>query len=502
MIIAHDLGTTGNKASLHDPQGKTLATYKASYSPDFGPGGHAEQDPEIWWAAVGDATRQLLALSNTDPARISGLVLSGQMQGAVFLDAAGEPVRAAMIWADHRSTEQADRLIARIGMEDAYKELGHRISPTYTLAKVMWVRENEPETWARVRSVCLCKDFINLRLTGKLVTDPSDASATNAFDQVAGGWSSRLMEAAELPTSIWPEIVPSTAVIGGLTSGAANYLGLIPGTPVVVGGGDGPMAGVGAGIVSKEDGLYVSLGSSSWIATTSDEPLYDPAMRTMTFNHVIPGAFAPMATMQMGGASLQWAVEVFGRTGTDLDYLDLLAGAAGTTAAEEGLYFLPHLMGERSPYWNPSASGVFAGLSRHHTREHMVRAVLEGVAFNLRTCLNAFTEAGFNAPQIDAIGGSARSTDWLQIMANIWGVKVRSRDIIEDANSLGAAVTGLVGLGMQPDFSVARTLSKVTIETAASEDQTGKYADLHQNFLNAYQSLEPWFDSVKGKPTA
>ena len=498
MIIAHDLGTTGNKASLHDDEGHTLAACTVEYPTHYAAGGVAEQDPEDWWSAVGEATRLLLERSGVEAARISGIGLSGQMMGAVFLDGEGRPARPAMIWADHRSKSQADRLVGAVGMEAAYGELGHRINPTYTLAKVMWVRDHEPETWARTRHVCLAKDFVTLRLTGLLVTDPSDASGTNAYDQRGGTWSERLLGAAEIDSELWPEIVPSTTVAGGLTPDAARHLGLMAGTPVVVGGGDGPMAAVGAGVVDASDGAYASLGSSSWVSVTAEKPLHDPAMRSMTFDHVIPGLFVPTATMQAGAASLQWAVEVFGRSGTAQDYSDLLQSAATVRAAEEGLYFLPHLMGERSPYWNPSATGAFAGLGRHHSREHLVRAVLEGVAFNLRTCLTAFAEGGVPISRVDAIGGGARSEVWLQIMADIWGVPVCSRSIVEDANSLGAAVTALVGLGIQPDFAVARTLSQITGELQPDPTHRSQYARLHEDFLSAYTHLEPWFARDNG----
>lgn len=237
MIIAHDLGTTGNKASLHDNGGRTLGTCTIDYPTRFAPGGVAEQDPDDWWRAVGEATRQLLDKAGVN-ADVEGIGLSGQMMGAVFLDEDFAAVRPAMIWADHRSTAQTVQLLTTISMESAYGELGHRINPTYTLAKAMWVRDNQPEVWARTRHVCLAKDLITLRLTGNLVTDPSDASGTNAYDQTRGVWSTRMMEAGGIDEQVLPPIVPSTAVAGGLTRDAAEHLGLRPGTPVVVGGGE------------------------------------------------------------------------------------------------------------------------------------------------------------------------------------------------------------------------------------------------------------------------
>ena len=316
MIVAHDLGTTGNKASLHDDQGRTLAAVTVDYPANFAAGGVAEQDPEHWWEAVGTATRRLLDVAGVPGSAVAGVGLSGQMMGAVFLDEAHRPVRPAMIWADHRSTAQADRLLADVGQDAAYRRLGHRIHPTYTLAKMMWVRDNEPEVWARTRHVCVAKDFVVHRLTGTLVTDPSDASGTDAYDQVAGEWSDLLLDAAGIAPGVLPPIVGSTTVVGGLTpDAAAEHTGLRAGTPVVLGGGDGPMAAVGAGVITPADGAYVCLGSSSWISASSTQPLHDPAMRSMTFNHVVPGHFVPTATMQAGGASLSWVVDLLGGAG-------------------------------------------------------------------------------------------------------------------------------------------------------------------------------------------
>lgn len=490
MIVAHDLGTTGDKASLHREDGATLATLTVDYPARFGAGGVAEQDPEDWWQAVGSATRQLLEAAGVPGSAITGVGLSGQMMGAVFLDEAYRPVRPAMIWADHRSTAQADQLLARVGQEEAYRRLGHRIHPTYSLAKAMWVRDSEPEVWARTRHLCVAKDFVVHRLTGTLLTDHSDASGTDAYDQLAGAWSPLLLEAAGIDADLFPPVVASTTVAGGLTPAAAAHTGLRPGTPVVLGGGDGPMAAVGAGVITPADGAYACLGSSSWISASSTEPLHDPLMRSMTFDHVVPGHFVPTATMQAGGASLSWVMGLLGagRTGYD----DLLTEAAAVPAADEGLFFLPYLLGERSPHWNAGAAGAFVGLHRHHGPAHLVRAVLEGVAFNLRTCLGAFTENGIPVDGVDVIGGGATSDVWMQVLADVWEVPVRRRSIVAEANSLGAAVTAAVGLGTLADFGAARALSTITAEFLPT---TGRPVPAqHEVFLAAYEQLEPWFD--------
>jgi xylulokinase len=492
VIIAHDLGTTGDKASLHGDDGRLHAAVTVRYPTRFEAGGVAEQDPRQWWSAAGEATRTLLARTGTVPGAVRAIGFSGQMMGAVLLDSAYEPVRPALIWADHRSTAQADAVLARLPADEAYRLLGHRIHPTYSLTKLMWVRDNEPDAFARVRHVCLAKDYVVHRLTGVLVTDPSDASSTNAYDQRRGTWSDAVLAAAGLDRGLFPEIVPATTRVGTVRAEVADEAGVPAGTPVVLGGGDGPLAALGAGVVAPSDGAYAYLGSSSWVSMSADAPLHDPLRRTMTFNHVVPGRFVPTATMQAGGASLEWATDVL-RPGEDpARFAELVADAADVDA--DGLYFLPHLLGERSPYWNAAARGAFVGLARHHGPAHLTRAVLEGVAFNLATCVTAFREAGYPIERVDAIGGGAVSDVWLRILADVWGATVRRRSIVEEANSLGAAVTAAVGAGLVDGFDVARSLSTVDAEFAPDPLRHRDYQRRHAEFLAAYRALEPWFE--------
>jgi xylulokinase len=495
MIIAHDLGTTGNKASLHSDDGKMLQHCTISYPAHFASGGVAEQNPMDWWNAVGGASKKLLQMANVSADQITGIGISGQMMGAIFLDENFNPTRDAIIWADFRAQKQSDLLIEKIGLEKAYKKLGHRLNPTYSISKVMWVRDNQPDIWAKTKHICIAKDFVNQKLTGRFVTEPSDASSTNCFDQIKLIWDTEILNAANIPISYFPEIVPSTTVIGGLTKDAADHVGLNAGTPVVAGGGDGPMAALGAGIIEPSDGAYVCMGSSSWVAVSTDKPLHDLKMRSMTWNHIVPNKFSPTATMQAGGASLQWIVEDLLPASEKDRYKILLDEAGKVLSSDDGLFFLPHILGERSPYWNPSAAGAFIGLGRHHDRSYLVRAVLEGVAFNLLTCIQAFTDNGVPIKQVDVIGGGAESALWLQIFADIWGVKVRSRSIVEDANSLGAAVTTLVALG-KGEFSMVKELSTITAEFNPTS-QSQKYQKQHKVFLDGYYKLEEWFNTRK-----
>lgn len=490
MIIAHDLGTTGNKASLHHPDGRLIEAITVNYPAHFASGGIAEQNPKDWWDAVVTATRTLLETTG-HTGSISGIVISGQMMGAVLLDASGEPVRPAIIWADTRSGRQQQQLSEAVGDEQAYRILGHRLNPTYSIAKIMWVRDNEPELWDKVRHVCVAKDYIAYKLTGRLATDRSDASGTNAYDQASGSWSEVIVDAAELPLSLFPEILESTDIVGTIVADAAAVMGVPEGTPVVMGGGDGPLAAVGAGIVSASDGAYVSLGTSSWISFVSDQPVWDPSMRTFTFNNVVPGSFVPTATMQAGGASLQWFTEVLHPDASTRQAGALIAEADHQVDTGE-MYFLPYLLGERAPLWEPQARGSFIGLSRHHTRAHMMRAVMEGVAYNLYTCLLAFREGGAHIDRMTAVGGGAQSDVFLQLLADVWGVPVSRRSVVDEANSLGAAVTGAVGLGLA-DFAAARQLSETTAEFSPDPTRHARYVERYPHFVEAVDALIPWF---------
>ena len=288
MLIAHDLGTTGNKATLVSNDGAMLASHTVAYGADWGTDGKAEQDPHDWFQAVAEATRNLLEKSNTSASDIDGISFSGQMMGVVPLDMHDEVVRPAIIWADTRSTKEAAELEKTISMEDCYQITGHRLNPTYSLTKLMWLRSHEPDSFSRIKRFCLAKDYVAMKLTGRLVTDPSDASSTNAYNQSTGTWAWDIIDAAGINHSMFPEIIASTDKVGEITDEAAKSTGLMTGTPVIIGGGDGPAAALGAGIIDEKSGAYAYLGSSSWVSLSSSSPLLDPKMRSMTFNHVIP----------------------------------------------------------------------------------------------------------------------------------------------------------------------------------------------------------------------
>lgn len=492
LILAHDLGTSGDKASLHDAAGRLIASHTEPYATTFGPGGHAEQSPADWWAAFCRGSRRLLADTGASAREVTCVVMSGQMMGVVLVDAADEAIGPARIWADTRAWREAQELARRLGIERSYGLLGHPVDATYCLPKLVWLRDHAPDDWARATGFLVAKDVVTLRLTGRRCIDPSDASGTNAWDQVAGAWSADVLAAAGIDVSLFPEVLPSASIAGGLRADAAAACGLAAGTPVVVGGGDGACAGLGAGLLPGTPAANATIGSSAWIAIVSDRPLRDPQRRVVTFDHVIPGHFAPLGAMQAAGTALEWVADMVGAR--DRAALTGLVEVAGQVeAASEGLFFLPYLLGERAPLWDPSVRGTFTGLARHHRPEHLVRACLEGVAFNLYGTLLALAEIGGPIAWIDAIGGGARSDVWLRIMADTWGLPVRRRSLVDEATSLGAAVVGGMAVGLIEDWSAAASLS--TIETTFDPDPARheRAVAAHERFRDVYQRLRTWY---------
>ena len=494
-VLAHDLGTTGNKANLFDEQGQPVASSFAGYETAYPRPGWAEQEAADWWRAVRDSTRELLASSGVAPGSIAVVSFSGQMMGALPVDEEGVPLRSSIIWADQRATAEAQFLADRCGFQQVYRRTGHRAGASYTAAKMLWMQRHQPELYARTHQFLQAKDYAAYRLTGVFATDYSDASGTNLFDLERRDWAMDMVEAVGLDAHKLPPAYPSTAVIGQVTPQAAAETGLLAGTPVVIGGGDGACATVGAGSVRPGD-AYNYIGSSSWIAVTAERPLHDPQMRTFTFAHLDPRLYFPTGTMQAAGGSFDWLERLLRGGGEGQLYEELSATAAEVEPGAGGLLFLPYLIGERSPHWNPLARGAFVGLTMRHGRAAMARAVLEGVAFNLKMILDAFLEQGAEITAMRLIGGGARSPLWRQILADVYGLPILRPALLAEATALGAAIAGGVGVGLFPDFGVAHEL--VQVEEAERPDAAAqaRYAEVYPLFQETYQVLEPLFERL------
>ncbi len=486
LILAHDLGTSGNKATLYRADGTRLGSAFVPYPTDFFNGCWAEQNPDDWWRAVCGSTKQLLAETRVDPAQIAVVALSGQMMGMTPVDAHGHALRPSMLYCDQRAVAEERQIEARVGAERFYAIVGHRVSASYSIEKLMWLKAHESEVYAKTAKTLCAKDFVNARFTGRLATDHTDASGTNAFDLNRFAWSEEILAAAEIPAALMPEALPSTAILGGVTPEAAAATGLLAGTPVAAGGGDGSCAGVGAGSVAPGI-VYNCMGSSSWIALTTEKLVMDPRRRVMTWAHCVPGMLHASGTMQTAGSAVKWFVETFG---VEYDAADAVPAGAN------GLLFLPYLCGERTPWWNPAARGVFAGMSLSTTREEMYRAVLEGVANSLASIREIFRERVDTGSTLRVVGGGARGATLVGILADACNCTVETIEGVAEATSTGAAVTGGVACGLFPDFSVVDRFAKKAGEIHPDPERARLYARRRAAMVEAYQAMEPLFPKL------
>jgi xylulokinase len=486
LILAHDLGTTGNKATLFDADGALLDSAFCGYETDYPYPNWAEQDPVSWWRAVCTTSRQLLARTGADPAAIAAIGFSGQMMGVVPVGPDGQPLRSCIIWADQRAQAQAAEMEERCGGDEVYRRSGHRASPAYTAPKIMWLRDEQSEIYRRAVRFFHPKDYIVYRLTGVSATDFSDASGTLVFDLVGRDWIQPFLDRLSLEREQLPLLHRSTDVVGELTREAAEATGIAAGTPVVIGGGDGSCAGGGAAVIEPGD-AYCNIGASAWISIASMQPVIDPAQRTVTFHHIHAERYCPMGTMQAAGGARQWAWEMLSDGVLDLD-----EAALTSPPGANGLIFLPHLMGERSPYWNPLARGAYVGLARSHTKADLARATLEGVVYNLRLILDALRAqvAGIDAMRF--IGGGSRSPLWRQILADVFDMPVHTLELQAGATSWGAAVAAGVGVGLF-DWSIAGERSQVVSTAEPIPDSVAFYDEQVALFSDVYAALEPSF---------
>jgi xylulokinase len=503
-ILAHDLGTTGDKATLFSGEGRLLCSTFEAYPTYYPRSGWAEQDPGDYWRSFCSSTAALIDAARVEPTDIAVVTFSGQMMAALPVDAEGGHLHNSIIWADLRSTEEADELAGRIGADRVYQVTGHRLSASYSAAKIMWLRRHEPEVYKRASKFIHAKDYVVTRLTGRIHTDFSDASGMNLLDLDSLQWSGEILSATEIDPGKLPEPVESTERVGKVTAAAAEASGLAEGTPVVIGGGDGPCATAGAGVVRLGE-AYIYVGSSTWMGLASDRPLIDPQQRTATFAHFKKKLYMPAGTMQAGGGSYKWLKDVLGdsealaaeQAGVD-PYELLSLKAEQAPAGSEDLLFLPYLMGERSPLWDPHARGCFVGLSMLHQKKHLIRAVLEGVAFNMRQILEAFTEQGVAAETVRMIGGGAKSRLWRAIFADVLERPIQRLNFIEEATSVGAAIAGGVGIGLIPSLEDAGRFVRVVEETRPNEHNYESYRRLYRIFRDSYPSLRQVFADLAG----
>jgi xylulokinase len=495
-LLAHDLGTSGNKASLFSIEGTLIKSFTVPYEVNFFSTNYAEQNPIDWFEAVCIATREVT--KNISPDEVLAISFSGQMSACVLVDEHCTPLRPSLIWADQRAQKQADALKEKIGFDRMYELTGHRVSASYSLEKLMWIKENEPAHYKQTHKMLLAKDFVIGKLTGKFVTDYSDASGTNALDLKNRCWSEEILSAANIALDKLPELHESTDVIGNLTPEAAELLHLSTNTVVVCGGGDGPCSTVGAGCIDPGK-LFLTFGTSAWIGATTNDVFLDKQKVLFCFAHVIPGQYMPCGTMQAAGSAYFYIKEALCQSEIalakeqNISVYELLNAQIETSpVGAKGLLFLPYMLGERSPRWNPHTFGSFIGIKMKHQKEDYLRAVLEGVAMNLALIFDAYQES-LTTKEMIFTGGGAKGDTLTQILSNVLQVSLIRPNHVENATSIAAALIAGIGVGVFQDFSEIKRFLSVKDCTTPNLEHSEQYRVQKQRFDKAYHCLEPMF---------
>ena len=471
MFVGLDVGTSGVKAVAVSPAGEVVARAEEEYPLSTPAPGWAEQDPDDWWRA------SEAALAAVGAENAAGIGLSGQMHGLVALDGESEVIRPAILWNDQRTSAECEEIERRIGVERLIRLTGNRALTGFTAPKLLWLREHEPDAYARIRHVLLPKDYVRLRLTGEHATDVADASGTLLFDVAERRWSADVLDALEIPAEWLPEALESPEVSGRTANG----------TPVAAGAGDQAAGALGVG-VDGPGPLSVVLGTSGVVfaALPAYEP--EPEARLHVFCHAVPGSWHAMGVMLSAAGSLRWFRDAFA-PGTPYD--ELVAAAAGVEPGAEGVLFLPYLSGERTPHADPYARAAFTGLGLEHGRPALVRAVLEGVAYGLRDSLELLQDLGVRAEIGRASGGGARSRLWLQIVGSVLGLPLELT-AAEEGAAFGAALLGGVAAGAFADVHEAvEACVRPRERIEPGEGWQRAYEAGYPRYRALYPSLEP-----------
>ena len=492
LVLGLDVSTTATKAVLLDAEGEVRAVGTSEYRYETPRPLWSEQDPALWWqatvAAIGDALRA----AGVGGDAVEAVGLTGQMHGLVALDSADRVLRPAILWNDQRTAAECDLIRELVGRERLIAVTGNDALPGFTAPKLLWVRRNEPEVWSSIAHVLLPKDLVRLRLTGGHAVDRADGAGTILFDLAERDWSAEIVDALGIDRAWLPATFEGPEVTGTITSEAAAATGLRTGTPVVAGGGDQAAAAVGVGSVTPGVSS-LSLGTSGVVFTTTEDPTVEPEGRLHAFCHAVPGRWHLMGVMLSAAGSLRWYRDALA-PGVGFD--ELVDEASRVPAGSDGLLFLPYLSGERTPHPDPLARGAFVGLTVNHSRAHLTRAVLEGVAFGLRDSLELMRAMGLvPSTEIRATGGGVKSSLWRQVLADVLEARIVTTSTAEGA-AQGAATLAAVGGGWFPTVEEAcRALVRIREPTEPSPD-AGAYAGAYRRYRELYPALAPTFHAL------
>jgi len=494
-FIGVDSSTTATKALLMDDHGAVVAIGRSEYDFETPRPLWSEQSPHLWWDATVIAIREAIAQAGIDGDAVAGIGLTGQMHGLVLLDKDGEVLRPAILWNDQRTQAECDEIRARVGPEELIAITGNDALTGFTAPKILWVRNNEPDVFARVSHVLLPKDYVRFRLTDNYAVDRAGGSGTILFDLAARDWSSDVLRVLGIPSEWLPPTFEGPDVTGRVTDQAAALTGLRPGTPVMAGGGDQAANGVGVGAVAPGV-VAMSVGTSGVVFAAADHPIIEPAGRLHAFCHAVPGMWHLMGVMLSAAGSYKWFKEAFA---PDLTYDELNDAAAEVPAGSEGLVFLPYLTGERTPHPDPLARGAFIGLTVRHGLGHMARAVMEGVAFGLRDSVELMA-AEMELGEVRVSGGGASSDLWLRIIADVIGLPVRVVGTAESA-AHGAAMLAAVGAGAFDSVAEACEAAVELGEITEPGADAGIYTDVYGIYRDLYPVLREPFHRLAGLDT-
>jgi len=503
-LMGIDVGTTGAKAVLVQPSGRVGAGATHEYPLHTPRPGWAEQDPADWWRATVAAIRDVLHASGARPEEVRGLGLSGQQHGSVFLGKGGEVLREALLWCDQRTAAQCDWIHDTVGFDRVVEETLNPVLTGFQAPKIVWLRDNEPEVYERLRMILLPKDYVRYRLTGEFATEVSDAAGTSLLNVGKRRWSEVMLKGLGLTTDMLPRVYESPEASAAICETAARETGLRGGLPVAGGGGDNACSAVGNGVI-EEGIVQVSVGTSGTVFAPMLEPKMDPKLRVHTFCHAVPGQWHAMGVMLMAGGSLRWfRDELCGeekaeaeRRGVD-PYEIITEMAAGAPIGSEGLLFLPYLTGERTPHADPNARGVFMGIGLRHTKAYMARAIMEGVCYGLRDSLEILREMKLPVDEARNTGGGSRSEFWRQMQSDVFRTPLVAMEIDEGA-AFGAALLGGVAGGVWPDVPAACAAAVRTKEPVKPNRQASViYSRYYPTYRGLYRSLKRHFSRVAG----
>ncbi|MBB5226339.1 xylulokinase [Treponema ruminis] len=492
-VIGVDLGTSGTKTVLFSTDGQPIASKTIEY-PLYQPqNGWAEQAPEDWWHAACGSMKEVISKSGINPKDIKGIGISGQMHGLVMLDKAGNVLRRSIIWCDQRTAAECDEITSKVGASRLIELTANPALTGFTASKILWVRNNEPEVYEKCAHILLPKDYVRYMLTGEFATEVSDASGMQLLDVPNRCWSDEVLSKLGIDKSLLAKVYESPEVTGKVSAQAAELCGVPAGTPVVGGAGDNAAAAVGTGTV--QDGIaFTTLGTSGVVFAHTDKLSIDPKGRVHTFCCAVPGAWHVMGVTQAAGLSLKWfrdnfcSDEIIVAKGLDKDpYYIMDKQAERIPIGADRLLYLPYLMGERTPHLDPNCRGAFIGLSAMHTRQHMLRAVMEGVVYSQRDSVEVLRGMGVKINDMLACGGGGTSPLWRQMLADVYGCPVKTV-VSKEGPALGVAILASVGTGV---YSSVQEACKQVIKTNPAQNPIAANSAEYEKFYKMYTELYP-----------